>query len=724
MNSADKLKRFFQKAELGINSEGDEKIFQDVFNAQQKSIKSKPAQPVHIGRILMKSHLTKIAAAAIVIIACMAGLMMFNKTSNIAFADVQARIKQIRSMIYQATISSRTPNKDRNLPDMEMQGTFLISEEYGTKVTMNIDYFYNEDINSISTDIYFLPKKKLLINLLHNQKFYNQTEISNKSIEEANVNMVNIIGQIDESQITSLGKSTLDGVEVEGFQFNDPNVNIGELNFNNLDLKLWVDVRTKLPVKMEMESLTGTQQVTGTISNFQWNVPVSADDFEPNIPSGYKSYSDMKKEISELQASIPGNNEEITIQSLRFFADVSGRYPTKLDSVTIINEYSKYRRQNNLDENTLQEMSNGKDPIKLLSEMRFFFRHLESDDKFPAYYGDRVTPKDTDHVLMRWKLSDDEYRVIFGNLETDNVTLDNLTRLENNLPEPNAPEDSINSGKISLPEAIERTMLNGLKLFAGLTERYPTEPNSSVIIKEFSDYNKQNIEKSIQFDLQHHEELNSSPYLQLDFFFRNLKSEGRNPIYYGDIVTPKDANEVLLRWKTYGNNYRVIFGNLHTGIVSEEKLASLEENLPKRDIPKSDDTERMRGTSDEIAIEALKLFADVTGHYPLRLNITYLTRAFRENKNNNNTFINVPKEISDTAKEAELFVELTMFFDYLKNQRQNPAYYGDIISTGDANQILMRWKTYDNKYIVVFGDLKIEILSKETLNLLEKTLPK
>ena len=95
MSSADKLKRFFKRAELHINSECDEKIFQDVLNAQQKTIKSRPVQPVNIGRIFMKSTLIKFAAAAIVIIACMAGFTMFKQTSSIALANVLTQIENI-----------------------------------------------------------------------------------------------------------------------------------------------------------------------------------------------------------------------------------------------------------------------------------------------------------------------------------------------------------------------------------------------------------------------------------------------------------------------------------------------------------------------------------------------------------------------------------------------------------------------------------------------------
>jgi len=64
-----------------------------------------------------------------------------------------------------------------------------------------------------------------------------------------------------------------------------------------------------------------------------------------------------------------------------------------------------------------------------------FYSLLQYDKKDPAYYGKTVTPKDTDKVLLRWKVSDNEYRVIFGDLHAETVTADALAELEKLLPE-------------------------------------------------------------------------------------------------------------------------------------------------------------------------------------------------------------------------------------------------------------------------------------------------
>lgn len=60
----------------------------------------------------------------------------------------------------------------------------------------------------------------------------------------------------------------------------------------------------------------------------------------------------------------------------------------------------------------------------------WFYQKLVTDKKKPVYYGQTVTPDDTDAVLLRWKVSDDEYRIIFGDLSVGSATTEKLANLE------------------------------------------------------------------------------------------------------------------------------------------------------------------------------------------------------------------------------------------------------------------------------------------------------
>ena len=60
----------------------------------------------------------------------------------------------------------------------------------------------------------------------------------------------------------------------------------------------------------------------------------------------------------------------------------------------------------------------------------FFYMMLVQEKKAPVYYGETVGPDNPEAVLLRWKISDDQYRVIFGDLSAMDVTAKELDDLE------------------------------------------------------------------------------------------------------------------------------------------------------------------------------------------------------------------------------------------------------------------------------------------------------
>lgn len=67
---------------------------------------------------------------------------------------------------------------------------------------------------------------------------------------------------------------------------------------------------------------------------------------------------------------------------------------------------------------------------------------------------------------------------------------------------------------------------------------------------------------------------------------------------------------------------------------------------------------------------------------------------------------------------------LGMFYAQLIQQDKDPAYYGETVGPEDAALPLLRWKSADNEYTVIFGDLHTESLSPDQLTQLESRLPR
>jgi hypothetical protein len=58
------------------------------------------------------------------------------------------------------------------------------------------------------------------------------------------------------------------------------------------------------------------------------------------------------------------------------------------------------------------------------------YEHLAQMGKDVVYYGDSIGAADSNAVLIQWKLSDGEYKVVFGDLREKTVSAEELIKLQ------------------------------------------------------------------------------------------------------------------------------------------------------------------------------------------------------------------------------------------------------------------------------------------------------
>jgi hypothetical protein len=440
---AENINELIKKLQLKASANLDRRVHEDISRALTEPKKTKSALPEpNIWRIIMKSPITKLATAAVVIIACVIGLSLWRTTgSGIALADVLARIEKAKAYRYQW--STKVTGEDPNKPySLERRGTCLTSQEYGLKSKNELI-----DPNGGETtfeEIYWLPDKKTTIIITPKQKKYWRAESDDSWGEWDDARST--VKRILECKYESLGRSTIDGIEVEGFQTTDPNC-FGERGENRqIDVKVWVDVKTRWPVRYD-STFAYVDQMGGKISHrehyvmhdFRWDVPVDAAEFEPPvIPDDYTGV------VVKYPTHI---TEETVIQGLKLLVDLLGKYPdteiitTYFDITPLRSALEKsdtpaaMRLKEEIKGLTDDEMSNKLvDFLIPIRGLGRFYDMLVGDEKRPKYYGKTVTPKDADKVLLRWKVSDNEYRVIYGDLHAETVTPEKLAELERALP--------------------------------------------------------------------------------------------------------------------------------------------------------------------------------------------------------------------------------------------------------------------------------------------------
>jgi len=428
MKSADNIKRSFKNAVVRTRSAPDEAVFNNVRTAYKRSMESRSAQskPI-IGRFIMKSPKTKPAIAVMIVVLIGAVIMSLwqDAGSGVALADVLAKIEQITAYTYEINITKTRPGQSST--STKSTGTAWISRDHGMKMTTE-----TIDPNNVTTrrEIYVLPQKRTLVMIEPHKKSYERYTLNDTMVEsfrEQASDPRSMIKEMLNCEYTSLGQSVIDGVNAEGFQTTDPAYSKASA-FGQTDVKVWVNVETRLPVRSETfvtEAIDGEVRTHRVLDNYQWNVQVDVTEFEPNIPDDYTTRSG--------DITVPAFNEETAIKGFTVFADLAGEYPDNLGGETFFKELEALLGSTR-DRKRNEKYTKIKDVTLPIGGLVSFYQTLVQGKKDPAYYGEFVTPKDADLVLMRWKVSDNEYRVIYGDRHAETVTTEVLKELEKKLP--------------------------------------------------------------------------------------------------------------------------------------------------------------------------------------------------------------------------------------------------------------------------------------------------
>ena len=295
-NDIEKVVRDFCVAKTSViktTFKMDERIINDALHVHEKIKKNQPAglQP-NIGRTIMKSPITKLAAAAaIVLIGAVITSFWQGGGSGVAMAEVLTQIEQVKAYMYKMsqTVTGKYP--DGKTINVEAKSTVLVSQEHGVKINYETSPLPITG-QRILQEIYILPAHKKITILMPNDKKYSEMEFDETSLEEWAKGFSDpkfMVKQILSCEHTSMGKSIINGTEVEEFQTTDRS--IGGETFSQYDfmIKIWVDVKTQLPVRLEIETNKGDkmQHMRANVQDFQWDVSIDASEFEPVIPDNY-----------------------------------------------------------------------------------------------------------------------------------------------------------------------------------------------------------------------------------------------------------------------------------------------------------------------------------------------------------------------------------------------------------------------------------------------------
>ena len=324
MKSSDDVRKMIQKLDVEPSADMDENVYRLI---DQR------------GSIIMNSKRTKYAAAVILLIGIVIGARYFDTSldgSSVAWAAIAERVSQTKAFVYHIVSinegSMTIGEQTIDIPDMEM--TYIISEQYGMKIETR------STANGETTEQvgYMLPSENHMLMVMPAQKQYmrfsfdDNVAIQMRAQQEHN-DPRQMFQWLVESDHVELGRKILNGVEVQGIETTDPKYGGGV--FDDVVVRIWVEVESGWPVLMEMDGVMdsgtgeGTSPIRVVVDGFQWDRQMDPAEFVPDIPADYR-------EIESLH--MPAMDASGAIQGFELFARFTGRYPADLKVASISND--------------------------------------------------------------------------------------------------------------------------------------------------------------------------------------------------------------------------------------------------------------------------------------------------------------------------------------------------------------------------------------------------
>jgi outer membrane lipoprotein-sorting protein len=234
------------------------------------------------GRIIMVNPITKLAAAAAMLIAAWLGLNWIGGPSapGVAWGRIPDHVEAIDTFMFRLTISVSGENGAPVADEHAGQWTFYLSEKYGFRMDIGAD-------GQTVVSWYVAPDSDTLTMVIPGEKKWSQSPLPPEQrgkMPAEYEDPADYIRRFLARPSQELGRSVIDGVEAEGIEVTDPPTK-GEKLANSVG-RLWVDVQTELPVRIEIEGTADGKQVQW-LMEFQWSEAVNPAVFEPNIPSDY-----------------------------------------------------------------------------------------------------------------------------------------------------------------------------------------------------------------------------------------------------------------------------------------------------------------------------------------------------------------------------------------------------------------------------------------------------
>ena len=310
------ISRATDLGEVEFNAEKwrDKYILTKSNEAMCSHVKFKPHY--NIWRFIMENKVTRYSAAAVVALAAVLVLLSpFGTPGNggIVLADVQQRVAEFETMVQRGKKTFLRPGKEGDVFEFDGMKCEFDIVKYFSKQHGFTEEGYVED-NLIYRITFNLPKRQTLVAFPPQKKYVTFTSSDEVAkIMETITTPNGFLNLLLESDYKKLGRNKIDGIEVEGFEFQDIE-SIKEIlpkivfDIQAYTGKIWIGIKEQLPIRIEGDLVIGKSFMT-MFNDLnlhevnildQYNVELDEGIFDTDPPEGYTEFT-----LSDILQFIP-----------------------------------------------------------------------------------------------------------------------------------------------------------------------------------------------------------------------------------------------------------------------------------------------------------------------------------------------------------------------------------------------------------------------------------
>ncbi|MCK5000629.1 MAG: hypothetical protein KAS23_13885 [Anaerohalosphaera sp.] len=270
-----------QKVETDKQTQG--RILAGAFSELDNIAKTyQHGQPFKFFKSLLNSRAAQLASVASIIAAIFITVHYVDTpigTCSVAMAQVSEKINNVKSLTYccrQRILDGCSDRADKT------ETVLYISPDHGVRLGTYVD-------GKTEMQTFLLPAENVKITVMTEEKQYMRDELTEQDYGQIQreKDPRELIRQFLSSDYKDLGSAVVCGIQSHGIEVSNP----GFLQNSMKDVvgRLWINVKTKLPVRMELEGtdIVSSNRVKIVTDEFRWDVGLQEDDFGPFIPDDY-----------------------------------------------------------------------------------------------------------------------------------------------------------------------------------------------------------------------------------------------------------------------------------------------------------------------------------------------------------------------------------------------------------------------------------------------------